>query len=100
MSDRFRVSGLLARQLEEQNLSLAAVLRRSGLPAGFFQQERIFVTTEELFSLWRAVGDISGDPAIGLKLGTESRVERYDPGGHCGAAQPVLPRRSAADGPL
>jgi AraC-like DNA-binding protein len=79
MSDRFRVSGLLARQLEEQNLSLAAVLRRSGLPAGFFQQERIFVTTEELFSLWRAVGDISGDPAIGLKLGTESRVERYDP---------------------
>jgi AraC-like DNA-binding protein len=79
MSDRFRVSGLLAKQLEEQKLSLSTVLRRGGLPPGFFNQEKIFVTTEELFALWRAIAETSGDPAIGLKLGTETRVERYDP---------------------
>jgi AraC-like DNA-binding protein len=92
MSDRFRVSGLLARKLEEQKLSLSAVLRRAGLPAGLFHQEKIFVTTEELFALWRAIAEISDDPSIGLKLGMESRVERYDP-----AAIAALHSRSFVD---
>ncbi|HEY5753423.1 MAG TPA: AraC family transcriptional regulator [Chthoniobacterales bacterium] len=79
MITRFRVSGLLARKLEEHNVSLAAVLRHAGLPMGFFHQEKILVTTEELFALWRAIAEISGDPAIGLKLGTEQRIEHYSP---------------------
>jgi AraC-like DNA-binding protein len=37
------------------------------------------VTTEEMFGLYRAIHEISGDPAIGLKLGSEERVERYSP---------------------
>jgi len=79
MNTRFRVSGLLAGRLEEQKLSLSAVLQRAGLPAGFFEQEKIFVTTEELFALWQAIAETSGDVAIGLKLGSEARIERYDP---------------------
>ncbi len=78
-SDRFRVSSLLARQLGEHQVSVPAVLRRAGLPEGFFQQEKIYVTTAELFALWRAIGDSSSDPAIGLKLGAEPRFERYHP---------------------
>ena len=58
---------------------MPAVLRRAGLPAGFFQQEKIYVTTAELFALWRAIGETSTDPAIGLKLGAEPRFERYQP---------------------
>jgi AraC-like DNA-binding protein len=46
---------------------------------GLFDQEKIFVTTEELFSLYRGISEVSRDPAIGLKLATEERVERYDP---------------------
>jgi AraC-like DNA-binding protein len=49
------------------------------LPSGFFQQEEIYVTTSGLFSLWRAIGETSGDPGIGLKLGAEPRFERYQP---------------------
>jgi len=79
MSDRFKVSSLLAGRLKEHQVSVPAVLRRAGLPAGFFQQERIYVTTAELFGLWRAIGETSADPAIGLKLGTEPRFERYQP---------------------
>jgi AraC-like DNA-binding protein len=79
MSNRFRVSSLLAGKLEEQKISLPAVLQAAGLPVGFFRQEKIFVTTEELFALWRAIAEISGDPAIGLKLGSEGRIERFDP---------------------
>ena len=79
MSDRFKVSPLLARRLTSHRVSLASVLRRAGLPPGFFQQEKITVTTAELFSLWRAIGEASGDPFIGLKLGAEPRMELYNP---------------------
>ncbi len=46
---------------------------------GLFEQERILFTTEEMFALYRAIHEVSGDPAIGLKLGTEERIERYAP---------------------
>lgn len=78
-SDRFKVSSIWLTRLGEHRISVPAVLRRAGLPAGFFQQEKIYATTAELFALWRAIGETSADPAIGLKLGSEARLERYQP---------------------
>ena len=46
---------------------------------GLFKQDRMLVNTEEFFALHRGITEASNDPAIGLKLGTEERVERYDP---------------------
>jgi hypothetical protein len=77
-SDRFKVSSLLAARLRERQISVAAVLRRAGLPAHFLEQEKIYATTSELFALWTAIGETSGDPDIGLKLGVEPLLERYD----------------------
>lgn len=79
MLNRFRVSTQLARKLSELGVPPASVLRHGGLPAGLFDQERILVSTEELFALYRGIAAASADPAIGLRLGTEPRVERYDP---------------------
>ena len=79
ISDRFKVPSLLGKRLGEQKVSVPTVLSRAGLPTGFFQQEKISVTTAELFALWRAIGETSADPAIGLKLGAEPRFERYQP---------------------
>jgi AraC-like DNA-binding protein len=79
MISRFRVSSLLPRRLEELGLSLPAVLGQANLPIGLFDQEKILVTTEELFALYRGIAELSGDPAIGLKLGSEQRLERYSP---------------------
>lgn len=59
-------------------MSPEAVLRRAGLPPALFLEEKCFLTTEQLFAFWRAVADLSGDPAIGLALGSEDRVERLD----------------------
>jgi len=49
------------------------------LPIGLFSQDKVLLTTEEFFALYRGIAEVSRDPAIGLKLGTEDRIERYDP---------------------
>jgi len=79
MTDRFRVASTLAHKLEELGVSPADVLRRAALPEGLFEQERILVSTEEFFALYRGLAEASRDPAIGLKLGAEARMERYSP---------------------
>lgn len=79
MSNRFRVSNTVLRRLEDLGLSLEVVQRHAGLPFGVFEQERVLLTTDELFALYRGLAAASDDPAFGLKLGTIDRVERYDP---------------------
>ena len=79
MLKHFRVPGRLALKLEELDVSVPAVLRRSGLPRGLFEQTRVLVSTSELFALWRAIGHVSSDPLIGLKLGIETKTERFHP---------------------
>src|SRR5438477_8974763 len=79
MANRFRVSTTLWRKLEELGLSPDAVLRRAGLPMGLLKQEKILVSTEEFFALYRGIAEAADDPGFGLKLGTEDRIERYDP---------------------
>jgi len=81
MVKHFRVPGSLRARLEEAGVSVPAVLRRAGLPQNLFEQTRILVSTEELFALWRGIGEVSKDPCIGLKLGTETKTERFHPMG-------------------
>jgi AraC-like DNA-binding protein len=81
MNKHFRIPGLMAEKLIQVGIPVSAVLRRAGLPAGLFEQTRVLVSTEELFALWRAIGEVSDDPAIALKLGTETRSEKFHPSG-------------------
>ena len=77
MTNRMRVSGTLGKRLKESKVSPDAVLRQAGLPLGLFQQSKIFLTTDEMFALYNAIEEISGDPGIGLKLGSDERPEHY-----------------------
>ena len=79
MNKHFRVSGSIFSKLEELGVPASAVLRGAGLPQGFIDQPRVLLNTEELFALWRAVGEVSTNPAIGLLLGTENKTERFHP---------------------
>ena len=81
MNKHFRVSGSTFQKLEELGVSAAAVLRRAGLPQGCSKEPRVLLKTEELFALWRAIGEVSTNPAIGLQLGSETRTERFHPVG-------------------
>lgn len=79
MQKRFRVPGRLALKLKEHGVSVAAVLRRAGLPGDLFDQVRVLVSTEELFALWHSIEMVSSDPLIGIKLGVETKTERFHP---------------------
>jgi len=77
MNKHFRFSGSTLQRLEELGVRAPAVLRRAGLPQALINQPRVLLNTEELFALWRAVGEVSTDPSIGLLLGTETKTERF-----------------------
>ena len=79
MADRFRITKAWAQRFAQAKIAVPTLLRRAGLPASLFQQEKIYVTTAELFALWRSVAEMSSDPGFGLKLGTELRFERSHP---------------------
>lgn len=79
MNKHFRVSGGMFTRLEELGVRASAVLRRAGLPLTYVDEPRVLLNTEEWFALWRAVGELSANPAIGLLLGTETRTERFHP---------------------
>ncbi|MGD1107305.1 MAG: AraC family transcriptional regulator ligand-binding domain-containing protein [Terracidiphilus sp.] len=81
MTKHFRVASGLRSKLEESGVQASAVLRTAGLPRDFFDQPRILVNTQELFALWRAIGEVSKDSSIGLKMGTETKLERFHPSG-------------------
>ena len=70
---------MLMRSAENLGLSREVVLRHAGLPPDTFEQERALLTTDELFALYRGLEKAGNDPALGLKLATELRVEHYDP---------------------
>ncbi len=79
MTNRFRVPSTLPRKFEELGVSPEAVLGQAGLPMALFNQEKILVSTEEFFALYRGIAEATDDPGFGLKLGTEERIELYDP---------------------
>jgi AraC-like DNA-binding protein len=81
MNKHFRFSGSTFGRLEELGVSAAAVLQRAGLSQTLVKQPRVLLSTEELFALWQAIGEISGIPGIGLRLGSETQIARFHPVG-------------------
>jgi AraC-like DNA-binding protein len=81
MNKHLRFSGSNFRKLEELGVRASVVLHRAGLSQGLADQPRVLLTTAEFFALWRAIGEVSTNPAIGLLLGTENKTERFHPVG-------------------
>jgi AraC-like DNA-binding protein len=79
MSQLFRISVLQLRKLDELGVSSRAVLRAAGVADTVDGSDRLLFTTEQLFAMWTAVRASSPAPSLGLDIGTEQRVERYDP---------------------
>ncbi len=76
-ADRCKIPAAFWRAVERAGLPPAAVLRQARLPASLFLDDRAFVNTGHYFALWRALEELSHDPAFGLKM-----VQLSDPSGH------------------
>ena len=63
MMNRFRIPSTLPRKLTELGVSPEAVLQQAGLPMGLFSQDKILVSTEEFFALYRGIRTASNDRA-------------------------------------
>jgi AraC-like DNA-binding protein len=69
--DKFKAANAFWVGLRKIGLTPAAVLRQARLPMTLYDGEKNFVTTAQFFALWRAVGELSHDPAAGLKIATQ-----------------------------
>ena len=65
--------------LAKIGLTPAAVLSQARLPLTVYDGKKNFVTTAQFFALWRAVGELSADPAAGLKIATQIDVGNRPP---------------------
>jgi AraC-like DNA-binding protein len=77
--DRFKAARAFWIGLGKINLTPAAVLRQARLPATLYDGEKNLVTTAQFFALWRAVAELSPDPAAGLKIATQIEVGNRPP---------------------
>jgi hypothetical protein len=64
----FKIPNAFQTGLKAVGIDPAMALRKSGLPLNLWSSGKGMVTTEQFFGLWRALGELSNDPGIGLKL--------------------------------
>src|SRR6202166_1975307 len=72
--DRFKVAYAFWIGLAQIGLTPAAVLSQARVPVTVFDGKKNLVTTAQFFALWRAVGELSPDPAAGLKIAIQMDV--------------------------
>jgi AraC-like DNA-binding protein len=70
--DRQRLPAIFWRALPVFGLDPASVLRHAHLPLTLCGGEADVLTTAQFFAIWRAVGDLSNDPGVGLKMGSQA----------------------------
>ena len=81
MNKHFRFSGSNFLKLEDLGVRASDVLRRAGLPQRYRGPTSRAPQHTGMFAFWRAIGEVSTNPAIGLLLGTENKTERFHPMG-------------------
>jgi AraC-like DNA-binding protein len=74
-----KIQNGLQAALQAAGVDPAVLLRKSGLPLTLWSSGKGMVTTEQGFALWRAIGELSNDPAIGLKLPGLIPKEQHHP---------------------
>lgn len=76
-ADRCKVPQAFWRSLEHLGLRPGVVLRQARLPVTLHLSARGFVTTAQLFAIWKAIEDLTADPVFAFKM-----VEASNSAGH------------------
>jgi AraC-like DNA-binding protein len=70
-----KVSRALMRKL---GLDESRVLQLAGIAPAVFHSSRPRLSTRQFFAFWQAMGEVSGDPAFGLRLGEHTSAEHAE----------------------
>jgi hypothetical protein len=76
---RFKIPRQFWPVLRKLHIEPASVLRRAGLPLTLIEDEKRCITDAQFFSVWDAIGELSNDPAIGLKMGCQFHAAALPP---------------------
>src|ERR1700678_4092372 len=77
--DRFKAANAFWIGITKIGLTPAAVLSQARVPVTVYDGKKNLVTTAQFFALWRAVGELSSDPAAGLKIATQIDIGNRPP---------------------
>jgi len=77
--DKCNIPPAFWRAVERAGIPPAALLRQARLPATLHVSDDAWVTTEQYFALWRALKDLTGDPAIGLTMTAQTDTSVHPP---------------------
>ncbi|MFF5288209.1 helix-turn-helix transcriptional regulator [Paractinoplanes globisporus] len=75
----FALSPSTAASLADLGVPAAAVLSAAGLPGDLFLAQQVRLTRDQFYRLWRALEEVSGDPAIGAALAERVGTEAFQP---------------------
>jgi AraC-like DNA-binding protein len=75
--DRVELSANFFIKLASQGVPVGELCRRVGIVSR--PGEDVMMTTAQMFTVWRVLGEMTQDAELGLRLGREMRAERYDP---------------------
>jgi AraC-like DNA-binding protein len=78
-SDRFKAANAFWIGISKIGLTPVAVLGQARVPVTVYDGKKNLVTIAQFFALWRAVGELSSDPAAGLKIATQIDVGNRPP---------------------
>lgn len=76
--DRIKIPGVFWAGLKSIGLNPGAVLRHSNLPPTVYSGEN-FVTTAQIFAIWRTIRELAADPTMGWKFMSQVETDQYHP---------------------
>jgi hypothetical protein len=74
--NKFRLPRCVLSRLKAASIDPAFLLRKSGLPPALCISGDGVISPEQFFRLWHTLGEVSDDPAIGLRIGA---LDPYHP---------------------
>lgn len=77
--DKCKIPAAFWHAVERAGIPPAALLRQARLPATLHVADAAWVTTAQYFALWRALEELSDDPAIGLTMTIETDTSVHPP---------------------
>jgi len=77
-ADLIPLSKVSRLRMRELGIDEARVLRLAGISPEVYRAPRPRFSTRQFFALWQAIGEVSDDPALGLRMGEHRSAEHVE----------------------